>query len=67
MGFILIVLAVSLNAGTAPGNPTLQPLVQHHFADELSCQQATSIATPAPGTRMVCVAAETDTVLQSAY
>jgi len=35
----------------------VDPLARRHFSDELTCEQAVSAATPAPGTRLVCVPA----------
>ncbi len=68
MGFVLIVMiAASLNAGAMPGSPSPQPLAARHFADESSCEQAASASNPAPGTRLVCVAAGTDTALHFAH
>ena len=55
MEFMLVVVAAKLGAAIPPGSPSSHPLAQRHFANHLSCEQAASIATPPPGTKLACI------------
>ena len=68
MEYILIVVAAaSLGSAMPSSNPPAASLVQRHYADAFSCEQAASFAATSPGAKMVCVATENDTLQHIAY
>lgn len=67
MDFVMIAVVVALGVAITPGGPSPHPSPQRHFADQLSCEQAASIAAPLPGTKLVCVPAGGGGLIHTAH
>lgn len=67
MDFVMIAVAVALGVAVPPGGSSPHPAAQRHFADQLSCEQAASVATPLPGTKLVCVPAGSGGLIHTAH
>ncbi len=67
MDHVMIVVALTLGASVPSTNPPSNPMAQRHFADQLSCEQAAALATPPPGTKMICVPAGSGTLIHTAH
>jgi hypothetical protein len=68
MDYILIaVAAASLGSATASTTPPAASLVQRHYADAFTCEQAATFGATSPGIKLVCVAAENDASQHIAY
>ncbi len=67
MDFILLVVAATLGSAVPPGTPQSHALAQRHFADQLSCEQAATVATPPPGTKLICVPAGSGALVHTAH
>lgn len=67
MDFVMIAVAAVIGAAIPSGGSQQNPPAQRHFSDQLSCERAVSLATPLPGTKLVCVPAGTGGLVHTAH